>query len=411
MGGDVSKESWLMIPQPRLRISGLIALIAITSIITPISMDMYTPALPSMTEVFQTNEATINLTLIVYNLFFAIGILTFGTLSDKVGRKPIWVGGAIVYTIAGLLCAIAPSIAMLIGARIIQALGAGALNSIAMAVVKDAVKPENRESLLALNQVFCVIGPVVAPVVGALIIMQFDWRATFWVLVAIGVLLLIMTLLFEETLPKEERHGIGLGQTVKNLGIVARNMSFTPLMIVFTLFSLVQSGFVAVGPYIYIDFFGLSELVYGIVFALISLVGMVGPVLLMLSKKILIPRQLFWVTWSVLILTGLFMLFIGPRSPYFVTVAMIVNVANYATYRPCLVNILLEQIDKNAGAASSLINFTMPVLSCIGMLLSTAPWPNFVLGMGVIMTCVGIIGSTGYGLILRSSIPIKGLKD
>ena len=77
---------------------------------------------------------------------------------------------------------------MLIAMRILQALGAGAVSAVSTAVVKDAVVPERREALLSVVQVMFVVGPVLAPVAGALILQVADWRMTFWVLAGIGLL-------------------------------------------------------------------------------------------------------------------------------------------------------------------------------------------------------------------------------
>ena len=172
-------HSWLARPQRRLGPFGLVVLLVVGALVTPLSLDMYTPAVPHMTEFFGTSEAMVNLTLVGYFLFFAVGLLIFGPVSDRYGRKPVLVAGILAYALASAACALSTSIGMLIAMRVLQALGAGAVSAVSTAVVKDAVVPERHEALLSLVQVMFVVGPVLAPVVGALVLQVADWRMTF----------------------------------------------------------------------------------------------------------------------------------------------------------------------------------------------------------------------------------------
>lgn len=95
------------------------------NMIVPLSLDMYLPAVPHMTAAFGTNESTVNLTLVGFFFFMAVGTLVFGPLSDKMGRKRLLFGGTLVYAVFSGVCAASRSIWMLIGARVLQALGSG----------------------------------------------------------------------------------------------------------------------------------------------------------------------------------------------------------------------------------------------------------------------------------------------
>ncbi len=111
-----------------------------------------------------------NLTLISFFLFYTIGALFWGPLSDKFGRKPILLIGLFLYTVSSVLCALAGTIAWLIVYRIIQAIGTGAVTAVAMAVVKDVYEGRKRESVLAWVQSISMAAPVIAPVIGDLIL-------------------------------------------------------------------------------------------------------------------------------------------------------------------------------------------------------------------------------------------------
>lgn len=133
--------AWLSCDQPRLGAIGTLALLVIASLLTPLALDMYTPAIPHMVQYLNTDAAAVNLTLVGFFAFNAIGLLLFGTMGDKYGRKPVLLAGAGAYTLGSALCAIAPTIEFLIAMRVVQALGAGAVGAIGTAVVKDAFKP------------------------------------------------------------------------------------------------------------------------------------------------------------------------------------------------------------------------------------------------------------------------------
>jgi DHA1 family bicyclomycin/chloramphenicol resistance-like MFS transporter len=99
----------------------------------PLSTALYLPALPAMTSEFNVPEVLITLTLILFFLFYSVASLVWGPLSDKYGRRPILLIGLIGYTGASLLCAVSPSVYMLIVCRVLQAIGAGAAAALAAA--------------------------------------------------------------------------------------------------------------------------------------------------------------------------------------------------------------------------------------------------------------------------------------
>lgn len=111
-----------MVEQKHLSPVMILASIIFMSTFVPLSIDLYLPALPQMREYFQASEMLVNMTLISFFLFFSVGIVLFGPISDKYGRKFSLLGGALVYTLASLICATSGSVYVLIGGRILQAL-------------------------------------------------------------------------------------------------------------------------------------------------------------------------------------------------------------------------------------------------------------------------------------------------
>ncbi len=404
-------HSWLARPQRRLGPLGLIVLLVITSLVTPLSLDMYTPAVPHMTEHFNTSESMVNLTLVGYFLFFAVGLLAFGPASDRYGRKPMLLAGILTYALASALCALSVDIVMLIATRILQALGAGAVSAVSTAVVKDAVVPERREALLSVVQVMFVVGPVLAPVAGALILQVADWRMTFWVLAGIGLLCAGLALLFDETLPVSERYeGTVLG-SVKQLGAVARNKGFSAFLGIVGLYNLPFMAYIAVGSYVYITFFGLTELEYSMYFAFAALLTAAGPFIWLAASRIMSARRFTSILLGIALASGAAMLAVGQASPQLFCITFLAFALTEAAVRPYSTNVLLSQQEGDTGAASSLINFAHTAIGCVGMLAAVLPWPNYVVGVGVIIVGSMGVAIAGWVALLRSNVPLRGIKD
>lgn len=403
-------NSWLVAPQPRLGVIGLLVLLVVASLITPLSLDMYTPAVPHMTDHFNTNASTVNLTLVGYYLFFSVGLLIFGPISDKHGRRPILIGGMAVYTVGSALCAMATSIWALIAFRVVEALGAGAVSAVSTAVVKDAFCAERREAVLSVVQVMFVIGPVLAPVVGAFIVRVADWRVTFLVLAAVGALCFVLTVLFKETLPENERYQGSVLGSLCNLGVVARNKGFTSFLLIVGMFNLPFMAYIAVASYVYIDFFGLDEMGYSLYFAIAALLTALGPFIWLVAQKFMNARRFTNIILTIAGLSGVAMLCMGQISPTLFCVTFLIFAVMQACVRPYSTNILLSQQDDDTGAASSLINFLHTALGSLGMVIAVLPWANYVEGVGVIIVASMIIAGLGWFALLRSNAPLKGVK-
>lgn len=403
-------KSWITRPQRRLGAVGFVALLVLGSLITPLSLDMYTPAVPHMVDHFATTEAVVNLTLVGYFLFFAVGLLLFGPASDKYGRRPVLLGGAAAYAAGGAACALSPTIEVLIAARIVQALGAGAISAVATATVKDAVANERRELMLSIVQVMFVVGPVLAPVMGALILQVADWRMTFWVLAAFGLLCTLLALLFEETLPPEERERGSMFTSLRNLGRVARGRGFSAFLAIVGTFNLPFMAYIAVGSYIYIEFFGLSEIGYSLYFAFAAIVTVAGPFIWLMAQRFMSVRRYTTGLIVVGIVAGVAMLLVGQRTPLLFCVTFLVFALTEASVRPYSTNILLDQQEGDTGAAASLINFAHTVLGCVGMFAAVLPFANYVQAVGWIMIATMAAALVGWLALLRSRIPLKGVK-
>ncbi len=399
-------------PQGKLGQSGLIVLITLVNVIMPFSTDMYTPAIPSLPEYFNTTEPIVNLTLIGFFVFMTFSMLVCGPLSDRFGRKPVFAGSMAVYTAGSLLCAVAGSIGMLIFARIVQSIGAGGAVAVSTALVKDCFVEDKREKIIALLQVLGVVGPVASPLIGGFLLRFFSWHASFFVLGGLGAVSLLLTLLFEESLPVEERRAGGVLSTLGGLVEVGRNRAFMVFLVVVALFSVPFFAYIAVGSYVYIDFFGTSPQGYTYFFAATAAFMALGPVLwIRASDKGMTPRLFTHGVIALCLVAGLVLLGWGTASVWVFCAALMLFSFAESALRPYTTNILLSQQERDTGSASSLINFVFNVMGVLGMALAVLPWPNYVVGIGVLMTvCSGLALVLWVWLLRSKSMHIKELE-
>ena len=248
--------------------SWLLPLIIVLVAFGPVSTDLYLPSLPRLAEVFGTTFAAAQLTLSVFLVGFACGMLVYGPLSDRFGRRAVLVGGILLFVVASGACLAAPSIEWLIGGRFLQALGAAAGPVLGRAVVRDVYGPDQAAQALSYVAMAMALAPAVGPVLGGLVTQAFDWWANFLLLLLFGLVALIGVVAF---LPETNRYRDQSATEIRRLIANYRQLLASREYLGFVL--VVSGGyggifsFISGSSFALIGGLGLSPLAYGFCFA------------------------------------------------------------------------------------------------------------------------------------------------
>lgn len=378
---------------------GFVVFIAFLSAFIPLSTDIYLPALPRMVEYFNAPSSMISLTITFFFIFYAIGTMFWGPLSDKYGRKNILITGMSIYALASLLCVFSADIFQLIIFRILQSIGCGAATATATAIVKDVYSGRKRLTVLAVVQSMGMLSPIVSPLVGAIILSALSWRGIFVVLAVIGIISLLGSIAMEETLDK--RNTGSILKSIGRLGTVAKNKSFTLLLLTFSIMSIASMSFITGSSYIYVDGFGLSESVFSYYFGANALFFMLGPLLYIKISKRLSNNLIINFSFIAASASGLLICAIGNLSPFIFAIAMVPASLFGSIIGPARTNLMLEQLDGDIGSASSLMSCAYTFFGSIGMSLISLDFPNRILVMGLLYAVIGGASLVSWNIVSR----------
>ncbi|WP_166979435.1 multidrug effflux MFS transporter [Paramicrobacterium fandaimingii] len=245
---------------------GLIVLLGVMAALGPMTVDMYLPALPEITREFGTNEATIQLTLTGSLLGMGVGSLLFGLLSDARGRRMPLIIGLSVHVLFSVASAFAGNVILLIIFRTLQGVGSAAAPSIAMAIVRDISHGRAASVRYSMIMMVSMSAPIVAPLIGSLILLGTDWHGIFIAQGVMSAVLVVLGLLFlPETRPervplRESRVFAGAAALFSDRMFVGAALSQMAMM---------AASFCYISGLSFVaqDWYGVSEQVYGVILA------------------------------------------------------------------------------------------------------------------------------------------------
>ncbi|MCJ2377452.1 Bcr/CflA family multidrug efflux MFS transporter [Vibrio sp. ZSDZ34] len=379
---------------------GLVLFLVLGAIgtLTPLAIDMYLPAMPTIARDLGVSAGAVQITLTVYTAGFAIGQLLHGPLADSYGRRPILIMGVFFFGIASAVCATTTDIESLTYVRAAQGFAGAAAAVIISAVVRDMFDREDFARTMSFITLVITLAPLVAPLIGGHLAIWFGWRSIFWFLTIFSVFVIAAVYWkIPETLPVEKRQPLRVRSTLRNYLNLCKNPVAMGLMFSGAFSFAGMFAFLTAGSFVYIDIYGVTPDQFGYLFGLnivtmilmtsingkvVKKVGLHGmlrfglAVQLFAGLGLLTGWLLDWGLWG---LVPFVMLFIGTLS----------------TIGSNSMGLLLSGYPTMAGTASSLagtLRFgTGSIIGAIVASLPAALWP-----MILLMTICSVLSATLY---------------
>jgi MFS transporter, DHA1 family, multidrug resistance protein len=245
-----------------------VLLLGALSTFGPLSMDLYLPGLPSMARDLSAPAWAAQLTITTSMLGLAGGQLVAGPISDARGRRGPLLAGLTAYMLTSLLCAMAPTIWVLLALRLVQGAAGAAGIVIARAIVRDLHSGVAAARFFAMLMLVAGLAPILAPLVGGQLLHITDWRGIFVVLAGIGgALLLAAWWSLPDTLAPADRHAGGLRATLRVFGGLVRDRAFMGYTLAMGLSFGAMATYISGSPFVLEDIHGVSPQLFSVIFA------------------------------------------------------------------------------------------------------------------------------------------------
>lgn len=391
----------------RLGTVPLMFLIILLSIFGPLSTDMYLSGLPQMVQDFGTDEATMNMSLYMFMLVLSFSILFMGPISDKYGRRRILVLTMAIYVLSNLACCFVDNIWLFIILRMVQAFGgAGAMVS-AFALIKDCFEGPERTRILSITATLGILGPMLSPVIGTVLINAYGWHSTFYAPALVGMICLVMGMMLPASLPAERLTGTVL-HSIGRLGAVVKDKGFTMFMLMICIFTMSQLAYISVSSYIYQENFGLNTTEYSL--------ALCGACILALILSNIVTRLrlsnmgVVRVVFALGLLSMFMMTFVAHLGWLWFMLSIVPCCSNTITARAFGFVILMNHHDGDNGSVSSVLNFNTFILAFFGMVIaSNFPPDMFILAIAAVLLICCTVFAVMWYLLKRDGYPVKGL--
>ena len=276
------------LPGPPARVAALIAVLGALTAVAPLATDMYVPGFPEMGSSLRATDSAVQLSMTAFLAGLVLGQMLIGPLSDGLGRRRLLLGGTSAFAALTLVCAFAPNIEVLIGARFLEGVAGAAGMVLARAAITDWFHGPDIPRFFSMLSLVLGVAPIAAPVIGGAILSVSTWRAIFLVLAVVGVLLVLAVVAkVPESLPPDRRHKGGIGSTFRTMGSLLRERTFAGYVLTLGFSGAALFTYIAGSSFVFENIYEVSATQYSLVFA-VNAVGMLlaGALFGVLARRI-----------------------------------------------------------------------------------------------------------------------------
>ncbi|WP_160723676.1 Bcr/CflA family multidrug efflux MFS transporter [Bacillus sp. USDA818B3_A] len=392
-------------PNGKKRIQ-LAILLGSLGLLGPFTIDTYLPSFPTIVKDYETTASLVQISLTSCLLGLGLGQLVIGPMSDVKGRRQPLIIFIILYLLASITCALSPNIYFLIIARLVQGFAAAGGLVISRAIVRDLYSGRELTKFFTMMVLVGNLGPIVAPVAGGGILAFTNWHGVFIALAIIGaILLFVVAIKLEESLPEEKRIPSNLPQIMKNFGSLFKDRTFMGYAL--------TSGFTTAGifayvsgiPFVYQNIYGVTPQQFSLLFGVNGLALIIGSQLVGRLADVVSEKTFLKIGLGIANISGLLLLIaLFLKAPllavaipifFFVSSISIIGTTSFA--------LAIETQGHIAGSASALLGLLPFVLGSVTAPLVGIAGAYTGVPMGVLIFCSSFLAFLSYFVLVRKA--------
>ena len=384
----------------------MIVLLGAVTAFAPVSIDMYLPALPILGMEFGASAGHVQLSVASFFLGLAVGQGFYGPLSDRFGRTRPLYAGLLLFVLASIGCALAPSINFLIVVRFFQALGACSGQVISRAVVRDLFEPREAVQVFSLLVLVMGVSPVLAPLLGGQILQWFPWRTIFWVIALLGAMGLTGSLVRLKETHHGERKSLLIGNVLRTYTDLLADRGFLGYVLTGGMAMAGMFAYIVGSPYVFMEHFQVTTSRFGLFFG-VNALGLVlaaqlnARLVRHFASDVIIRKVL-----AVQVITGS-LLFVGAWSGflqlYGVATLLFIYVSSVGCLFPNITAMAMAPQGARAGSASAMIGVIQFVLAAVSASLIGAANSGAAVPMAVVIGVCSVLAVALYWTMVQGA--------
>jgi MFS transporter, DHA1 family, multidrug resistance protein len=382
----------------------LIGTLAAVTAAGPFAMQIFLPALPAIAHAFEVPTARAQLTLSLSMVAIALATLIYGPLSDRYGRRPVLLSGLAIFVAGSVGCVLAPSVDLLIAARVVQAAGGAAGLVLARAIARDLYGTERSARVIAQLTLIMVLAPMVAPGIGGVISDLAGWRPIFVVVALAGLVVFVCAHRVIAESHVDRRYAEPPLDVAVGFGALLRSPRFCLLAAYPAFSSMVFFSFISGAPYVMVDLLGRPATEYGVLFVLVAAGFMLGNfIAVRVGERFGLLRMMIVGMWIAALGVSTCAVFVAMDmlNPLTLFLPIMFAQMGQGMGMPSAQAAAINVVPYRAGTASALVGFVQMMLAAaasqaVGMLLRDTAWPL------VVLMLIGVGGALTAALLAQA---------